>query len=111
LHRVDGQVCNGGFQQFYENTGGAQICLAIAGYRMLNRHDLAAIVVESLAYAKTLPELRTDLPDCENPIPKTLLPRNLDQLDAAYYMLIGAEEFLWLDAAIINLILTRPEFF
>lgn len=111
LYSVDGQVCNGGFEQFYDNTGGAAACFAIAGYRMIGRHDFAAIVAESLVYAKVLPEFQSALPDCEDALLKDLLPRPFEELDTAYYALRHVEKSSWLEAAIIDLVLTRTESF
>jgi hypothetical protein len=111
LYSVDGQVCNGGFEQYYDNTGGAAACLAMAGYRMIGRQDFAAIVAESLAHAQTLPEFRARLPNCEGIPLKSLPARPFEELDEAYYTLKRAEKSNWLEAAIIDLVLAHTEAF
>ena len=111
LMSVDGEVCNGGFMQFYENTGGAPARLAIEGFRLIGRHHFAAIVGESLAYAKTIPDLGVALPGSDDPLEVNSAPRPFESLDQAYYDLRGVEGADWFETALIDMILLHPVLF
>lgn len=52
LYAVDGEVCNGGFVQLYENGYGPCVPLAIEAFRALGHEEAAALVEESLLYAR-----------------------------------------------------------
>lgn len=109
LYSVDGQVCNGGFLQFYENTGGLATHLAIDAYRALGRDDFCSIVTESLVYAIK----NTDLVDKAVALPKEPIgpARAFEKLDAAYDGQSREAGPDWLDAALTELVVEHPEFF
>lgn len=83
---VDAEVRNGGFEQLYSNTGGAEVADAIEAHRAIGQDRIAAIIAESLRYARlrkpswvhesvaTTPALDVDGP-----------PRTWADLDKAYY--------------------------
>jgi hypothetical protein len=113
LYLMDGQVCNGGFVQFYGNTGGASIPLAVAGFRAIGRGALASVVEESLSSARRWHrELLTgSLRETPARRTSTSIPRPLDDLDEEYYRLLEVEARDWLTAAVIDLVVSRPELF
>lgn len=82
---VNAEVCNGGFEQLFRNSGGVEVPLAIAGFVSLQRDDLAAIVRESLSYARARhPQLVDESVHATPAIPS---PRTWARLDEAYYAL------------------------
>ena len=92
LFAIDGEVCNGGFAQFYRNTGGAPAPLAAAAFREIGREDFAALVEESIKSARGE-------------------SRPFEVLDTEYYALSRAEDSEWLNTAMERLVSTRPDLF
>ena len=85
---VDAEVRNGGFLQYFKNSGAVEVPLAIAALTAMGRTEVATLLQESLATAREhhrhllAPGLFNDpvLPVIEN-------PRALAQLDKAYFAL------------------------
>lgn len=110
LLSLDGQVCNGGFEQFYENTSGVPAPLAINGFRAIGRDDLAAIVGESIQRAVIeYPELAAEL--ARQSTDKSRRVRQFGKLDQAYYKLSNAEKPGWLESAMMELVASRRDIF
>ncbi|MFZ5817882.1 MAG: DMP19 family protein [Bacillota bacterium] len=86
LYILDGEVCNGGFRQLYDNGYGPAVPLAAEALRTIGREDLALLVEESARHA-----------------------RPLDELDQAYYD--RTRERGWLEIALTDLVLARPDLF
>jgi hypothetical protein len=107
LYAVDGQVCNGGFVQYYENTGGWPTAFAAEAFREIGHVALADIVEESLMSAMLYhPDVIADGIDTPEH-QKSSSPRWLEELDAAYYAAKKSGEPEWLEIAITELLLTR----
>jgi hypothetical protein len=113
LYVVDGQVCNGGFIQLYDNTHGGPVPFAIEGLQAIGLHQAAAVVEESLAFMRhaqpdvLLPQLRQSGAVSQ----QISEPRPLEVLDDEYYRLTKSDEVCWLDSAVEELIATRPDLF
>jgi hypothetical protein len=108
---LDGQVPNGGFEFYYNQTAGWPTELAIEGFRRIGQHCLAQVVAESLSYAFTFrPEVLGQgivLPDCE----KIAAPRSFVELDEAYFRAQRSREPDCLEVAMTDLILRYPSDF
>lgn len=113
LYLVDGKVCNGGFVQFYGNTGGACTPLAVAGFQEIGRIALASVVEESLSSALKWHRefLAKSLHGTVASRSARATPRSLDELDEEYYKLVDDEGTDWLRVALIDLVVSRPELF
>lgn len=113
LYCVDGEVCNGGFTQLYENTNGSPVPFAIEALMEIGRDKLAAVVAESMAYIKRkrprllLRTLRT----APTPGWNGRQPRELEMLDEEYYRLVADEDPDWLVMAIEDLLKRSPQIF
>jgi len=109
LLSVDSQVSNGGFTQYFQNTGGAAARLAVDGFRAIGRDDLAEIVQESLRYAAghhagaAVGQARLDDTD--------QVARPFEVLDDDYFSLRKKPSGDWLDVAMIELVNTRSGLF
>lgn len=112
LFSIDGQVCNGGFSQFYGNTRGVLVWLGINGFRALNREDYARIVERSILYMSRhyAPYIAKGIPLPQTPeIQHDDTP--LDELDTEYFAISHRDDPYWLEIAMTNLIMTKPELF
>lgn len=110
LYVVDGQVCNGGFLQLYENEYGPSVPLAVEGFRAIGREDLAELVEESLLYAQyksawLIKRVVLSIRLAAN----RQTPRPFGQLDEEYYRLTQEPE--WMEIAMTNLVVSRPDLF
>jgi hypothetical protein len=106
LNVLHGQVCNGGFEQFYENTSGWPTSFAISALREIGQDSMAQLVDESLASALLYcPEMVKEGVNRPKST-KVTDPRSFEELDAAYFALDKQMEPEWLDAAMISLLLT-----
>ncbi len=87
---VDAEVRNGGFAQYYKNSGGVEVPLAITALKAMGRNELAALLEESLGTAREhhrhllAPALTT-----EPVLTATETPRLLPVLDKSYFSLSG----------------------
>jgi hypothetical protein len=110
LYVVDGQVCNGGFLQLYENEYGPSVPLAVDGFRAVGREDLAVLVEESLLYAqKKYARLINRVILSFRLAAKQQTPRPFEQLDEEYYRLTREPD--WMEIAMTNLVVSRPDLF
>ena len=103
LYLVDGQVCNGGFVQFYGNTGGACAALAVAGFRRSGgrpwHRSSRSLSHPRLKWHREL--LAKSLQEAFTRETAGATPRSLDALDEEYYQLVDDEGMDWLRAAMI----------
>jgi hypothetical protein len=84
--RVDAEVRNGGFSQLFANNGGLELPLAIIGMRALKTDDLAALLEEAIAFARTYHREKLAPGLFESPVvPVFETPRTWAQLDKVYY--------------------------
>jgi hypothetical protein len=106
VYAVDGQVCNGGFVQYYENTGGWPTAFAIEAFGEIGLGDFAEIIGVSLVSAMLYyPDLVAD--GVAVPMEhKILTPRSFEDLDSAYYA-AQRNEPEWLEVAMIELVMTH----
>jgi len=113
LHSIDGQVCNGGFIQFYQNTGGAPAMLAVDAFRAINHGEVADLVEESLqAATRDCPDLLTPaVAAAAHEVPVQARRRSLEELDEHYFALSRAEGSDWLECSMIGLVTSRPDLF
>ncbi|MFQ5770430.1 MAG: DUF4375 domain-containing protein [bacterium] len=106
---VGGQVCNGGFIQFYENTTGKPAPLAVSGFQAIGRNDFVMIVDESMHRAiieyPKLAKQHLKIQTVESEV------RSFDELDEAYFDLSHAEDINWLELEMIKLVASRPDIF
>jgi hypothetical protein len=109
LYALDGQVNNGGFLQYYTNTGGVPTPFAIEAFHALGHASFASIVEESLVSAfQSVPELMSK----DVPVPtQGSDPRSLAELDETYYETERREEAYWLELAMARLVLERASEF
>jgi hypothetical protein len=108
---VDGQVCNGGFVQFYENTRGLPAPHGVEGFRALDRENFASLVRESLEHA---------VHDHTHLLDESIIfqdrtigrpSRSFEELDQEYYALSESEGPSWLEKAMMKFVLDRPDLF
>jgi len=82
---VDNAVRNGGFSQLFGASGGIEIPLAILGMRALKQEELAVLLEESLAYARSYHREKLGPGLFTAPsLPAIAEPRPWAQLDKAY---------------------------
>lgn len=111
LYAVDGEVCNGGFEQYYGNTGGWPTAVAIDAFHEIGADGTAQIVEESLASALLYyPEMIAEEIEVRKNL-NMLAPRPFNELDAAYYASQESDEPEWLEVAMTELVLTHPSEF
>lgn len=82
---LDADVRNGGFAHFYKNTGGVEVPLAIACLNLMQHTQLAAIVEESLLFAReNHRHLVAPTVLHEPKFPGAAAPRDWSRLEKAY---------------------------
>jgi hypothetical protein len=104
---VDTEVRNGGFALLYKNSGGLEVPLAITGLTAMRRTDLAALVQESLSFARVHNRHLLSPSLVNEPVlPEVAEPRTWNSLDKSYQ---GLSQNLF--DALASLIESMPQLF
>ena len=107
---VDGQVCNGGFVQFYENTRGLPAPHGVEGFRALALENFASLVRDSLEHAAREHAHLLD-ESIKFHVTMSRPGRSFEELDQEYYALSESEGPNWLEKAMMKFVLDRPDLF
>ena len=108
---MEGEVDNGGFQQYFENNGKDYAIFAIEGYKRINRNEHAMLVQESLNRWKQRNILIKVISTSIGLISRQKPPRPLEKIDDDFYSLSENLDRNDLELEMMKLIDTCPELF
>lgn len=107
---LEGEVDNGGFQQYFDNNGKGYTIFAIEGYRKINRHKHAILVQEAL-YSWGVNIFGKIASRTIGLIRIKKIPRSLEKIDNDFYSLSENLDRNDLELKMTKLINSCPELF